>query len=79
MNFVRLAKERPLAVDGVEALRLADREVKQPHGTDLESRLLDALNNTACVPCGDGIRLDDGQCTFHIEELYVGRKQGGRS
>ena len=65
MNFVRLAKERPLAVNGVETLRLGLCQGYHPHGTNGESFLLDALNDAAGVTRLDGVRLDDRKCTLH--------------
>jgi hypothetical protein len=53
-------------VHGIKALRLLLRQVDEPHGTNGESSLFDTLNNPAGVVRRDGVRLDDGKCTFHI-------------
>ena len=45
-------------MNGVEALGLRLREVHTLHGTDLESRILDALDNPAHHPPFNGVRLD---------------------
>ena len=66
MNVGELGEERPLAVDGVEALRFLLREVLQPHRLDGEARLLDARQDLAGEPALDRVRLDDCECAFHL-------------
>jgi hypothetical protein len=57
-------------VDGVEAFRLPLRQMNEPHGTNLESLVLDALNDLARKTPFDGIRFDDGQRSLgHIRRL----------
>jgi hypothetical protein len=46
-------------MDCIETLRLRLREVHAPHGTDLESFLFNALNNSPGEPPLDGIRFDN--------------------
>ena len=43
-----------------------------PHGTNLESRVLDALNDPAGEPPLDGVRLDDGQRPLGHSPIIAG-------
>ena len=61
MNAVRLREERALAVHRVEAFGLLLRQMHAPHGTNLESLVLDALNDPAGEMPFHGVRLDDRQ------------------
>jgi hypothetical protein len=45
--------------------------VQHAHGTDLESGLLDALNDPARVACRHGVRLDDRESSFHMNVDYM--------
>ena len=54
-------EERTLAMDGVEPLGLAFRQVQPPHGTNLESLVLDAVQNPAGELPLHRVRLDNGQ------------------
>jgi hypothetical protein len=60
---------------GIKALGFTSREMKHPHGTNLESGLLDALNDPARVAGRHCIRFDDRKRSFHIVELYAARSQ----
>jgi hypothetical protein len=53
-------------MNGVETFRFSFRQTDEPHGTNLESRLLDALKDLAGEPSSDRVRFDDGQRPFHI-------------
>ena len=54
----------------VEAFGLRFDKVHAPHGTNLESLVLDALNDPAGQTPLHGVRLDDGQRPFgHIRRL----------
>ncbi len=54
------------------SLRPALRQVHAPHGTNLESLVLDALNDPAGEPPFDGVRLDDGQRPFGHPAIIAG-------
>jgi hypothetical protein len=58
---------------GIKPLGFASREMKHPHGTNLESGLLDALNDPAGVTSRHRIRFDDRKRSFHIVKLYAAR------
>ncbi len=51
---------------GVEAFRFSLRQVLKAQRQDAEARLLDALQNLTGMPGLHGVRLDDGECTFHV-------------
>ena len=70
MNVVRLDEERALAMDRVEALGFLLRQVPQPHRTNAESRVFDALDDPAGKARPDGVWLDDGKCGSISERLY---------
>ena len=54
----------------VEAFRLPLRQMDTLHGTNLESRILDVLNDLAGKVPLDSVRLDDGQRPLgHIGRL----------
>ena len=53
----------------VEAFGLALRQVDAPHGTNLESFVLDALNDPAGEAPLDRVRLDDRQRPLGIRRL----------
>ena len=66
MNFVRLPKNGRSRDARHRTFRFAAGEMQHPHGTNLESGLLDALNDPARVARRHCIRLDDRECSFHI-------------
>src|SRR5712692_650408 len=54
-------EERPLPVDGVEALRLLLRELQHLHGHRLEARLLELRQDLADDAGLQGVRLEDAE------------------
>ena len=59
-------------MDGIEAFRLAFRQVQLPYGTNLESLVLDPVQNTPGKPPLDRIRLDNGQRPFDHRAIIAG-------
>jgi hypothetical protein len=55
----------------IESLGFAARQAQHAYGTDLESCLFDSLNDSTRVPRGNCIGLDNGECAFHVIELYL--------
>src|SRR5919202_5463825 len=52
---------------GVEAFRFGLRQMQHPHGTNSESRVLDALDDATRVPRLHSVGLDDRERSFrHI-------------
>src|SRR5688572_6699887 len=60
----QVAKERPFAVDGIEAFDLALGELQHARGDDPQTRLLEAVVDVADQVTGDAVGLDDGEGTL---------------
>ena len=58
----------------VEPFGLRPRQVDPPHGANLESLVLDALNDPARELPLHGVRLDDGQRAFRHPAIIAQRE-----
>jgi hypothetical protein len=54
---------------GIEPFRFTLSQPLQPHGTNLESCLFDALNDFAAVTRRNRVRLDDRKRQLHIRSI----------
>src|SRR5688572_21877327 len=59
----QVAKERPFAMDGIEAFGLPLRELQHARGDDPQARLLEPVVDIAYQVAADAVGLDDGQGT----------------
>ena len=56
-------------MNGVKALRVADRQLPQLQRQDPEPGLFDALNDLPVYASLDGVWLDDGERRLHIRPI----------